>query len=209
MKGLFSPFFIENKQQLDPGEIQKEPLEESSLHHEVADELPRLTIPQRNNTDSDGWASAILPGPVELETLVEPKCCCPKILIVDDNPFNTMAFEAILRSLDIKCDSVYSGSACIQRILVRKTKTCGKNCVSYSVVFMDQEMPEMTGSETVVELKRLQREHLIPKMKVIGCTAHKIKEEVDKFLESGLDSCTFKPISVVMIKDTLKEILSD
>ncbi len=113
-----------------------------------------------------------------------------------------------LKGLNIKCDSVFSGSACLKRLLCRQNKTCGNNnCRSYSVIFMDQEMPEMTGSETVTEVRRLQRSNSIPFMKIIGCTAHKAKEEVDKFMESGLDSCIFKPISVVMIRDVLKEIL--
>ncbi|RZJ50362.1 MAG: response regulator [Chryseobacterium sp.] len=56
------------------------------------------------------------------------------------------------------------------------------------------------------EIKRLQSEKLIPEIKIIGCTAHKGKEEVDKFLASGLDHCIYKPVSIVMIKDTLKEV---
>ena len=33
------------------------------------------------------------------------------------------------------------------------------------------------------------------------------KEEVEKFLASGLDSCIYKPVSIAMIKDILKELL--
>jgi len=54
----------------------------------------------------------------------------------------------------------------------------------------------------------LQGEGLLPEMKIIGCTAHKSKEEVDKFLEAGIDQCIHKPISTVMIKDILKDELS-
>ncbi len=117
-----------------------------------------------------------------------------------------MAFETILRNLEIKCDSVYSGKAAIQKLLDRKT-CASRDCKSYSVVFMDQEMPEMSGSETMTEIKRLQKESLVPDgIKFIGCTAHKAKEEVDRFLESGLDSCIHKPISIKMIKETLKGV---
>ena len=47
---------------------------------------------------------------------------------------------------------------------------------------------------------------MIPEMKIIRCTAQKAKEEIDKFFESGLDQCIYKPISVLMIKDILKEV---
>jgi len=220
-KGSVFSFIIENKDNPE-GPPKIETLEEeisgpsssSSFSLEkIADELPQdksLPKVQKRNLESDSLTSLIIPlttKATDMETLVELECSCPKVLTVDDNPFNTMAFETILSSLDVKCDSVYSGSACLQKLLDRQTKTCGRSCRPYSVVFMDQEMPEMTGAETVAEIRRLQGESLIPEMKIIGCTAHTAKEEVEKFMESGLDSCIFKPISVVMIRDILKEIL--
>jgi len=133
------------------------------------------------------------------------ECSCPKVLIVDDNPFNTMAFETILSGLGIKHESVYNGSACIQKLLKRLKEPCCQQCQQYAVIFMDQEMPEMNGIETVNEIKRLQRENMLPEMKIIGCTAHQSKEEVDRFMDAGLDQCISKPISIVMIKNILKD----
>jgi len=125
-------------------------------------------------------------------------------MIADDNPFNTMAFETILNSLEIKCESVYNGSCCLKKLLGRQRNSCGKECKQYSAVFIDQEMPEMSGGETVSEIRRLQKEYLIGSgLKIIGCTAHQSKEEVDKFLESGLDQCICKPISKAIIQDIL------
>jgi len=130
-------------------------------------------------------------------------CECPEVLIVDDNLFNVMAFEAILSSLDIKYDSVYSGPSAIQRLIDREDKKCGKACKPYSVIFMDQEMPEMNGSETVREIRRFQEEGLLPEIKIIGCTAHKSKEEVERFLESSLDQCIHRSISASIVRDIL------
>ena len=56
----------------------------------------------------------------------------------------------------------------------------------------------MMGSETVKEIKRLQSKVPLPNMKIIGCAAHKAKEEVDRLLESGLDLCIHKPMSKIM-----------
>ena len=125
---------------------------------------------------------------------------------MDDNPFNTMACETICSSLEIKCDSVYGGSDCIRRLLNRQnTKLCGENCKQYDVVLMDQGMPEMSGSDTVKEILKLQSQSLLsPNIKIIGCTAHQSKEEVARFMEAGISQCIQKPISVVMIKGILK-----
>ena len=137
-----------------------------------------------------------------------PKCKCSKILIVDDNPFNTMAFETILDSLGVKCEVVYEGKTALERIQGRQKDVCqcGKQqCKQYKMIFMDQEMPGMTGSETVREIKNLQRLKLVDSMRIIGCTAHGSKEEVDKFLASGIDQCIHKPISAVLVKKLLDE----
>ncbi len=90
--------------------------------------------------------------------------------------------------------------------MTRENERCSQDCKPYSVIFMDQEMPEMSGAEATREIRRLQGENLIsPATRIIGCTAHKSKEEVDRFLEAGLDQCIHKPISNAMIKDILNE----
>ena len=65
------------------------------------------------------------------EPLIEETCSCAKVLVVDDNPFNTMAFEAILKYPDVKCDSVFSGPSAIKKLISRQEKKCGKNCTPY------------------------------------------------------------------------------
>jgi len=143
------------------------------------------------------------PGVLEKET----QCSCPKILIVDDNPFNIMAFETILNSLEVKRESVYNGKEAIDKRMERVNETCGENCKGYKVIFMDQEMPGMSGSETVREITRLQELNLLPEMKIIGCTAHGTKEEIENFMESGTDECIQKPISLNKIKELLDGFL--
>ena len=72
------------------------------------------------------------------------------------------------------------------------------------MLFIDQEMPGVNGIEVVREIRRLQKEDSLPRdMKIIGCTAHKLKEEVERFLKAGLDQCIHKPISAAMIKEIL------
>jgi len=136
--------------------------------------------------------------------LKKPKCSCPKVLIVDDNPFNTMAFETILGSLDVKCESVFSGRSAIERLLEREKGPCGDSCKAYQVIFMDQEMPELTGSEAVKEIRRLQEQNLISEKKIIGCTAHGSKVEVEKFMQAGLEMCIHKPITPLEIQNILR-----
>ena len=106
-----------------------------------------------------------------------------------------------------KCDSVFDGKAAIDKILYRQNNRCkGENCRVYGMVFMDQEMPGMTGSETVGELKKLQMQYLIPEMKIIGCTAHGSDEEVERFMGSGIDQCIHKPINAAELMGILSDL---
>jgi CheY-like chemotaxis protein len=203
-QGSTFTFILENKQDvIDPEGLLKN--QDNSC--EVADESPRFTkslFYAKLQTDKSGSSYSTIPL-IEKQSSQYSSCLCSKILIVDDNPFNTMAFETILDSMNIKCDSVYSGSCCIKSLRNRQGKVCGDNCKQYSVIFMDQEMPEMTGRDTVYEIKKLQEESLLSQgIRIVGCTAHKSKEEIDRFMEAGLDQCIHKPISAGMIRDTLK-----
>ena len=206
-EGSIFSFVIENKENLPmlPEEPEEEKLNCSNSLYKIADESPgEIKSTLFSKLESFRSPSSKSRKPEAKLLLLEP-CLCPRILIVDDNPFNVVAFETILNSLDIKCDSVFNGSSAIKRLIDCENRKCGRGCKQYSVIFMDQEMPEMNGSETVRKIRKLQKEKkLLPqRMRIIGCTAHKSKEEVERFLEAGLDKCIHKPISAAMIKDLL------
>jgi len=205
-QGSTFTFILENKD----SETKPRKIQDLEASDDVADELigtrQQMGLSKPKNLLESPSSFALEAR--KSKSQLQETCSCSKVLIVDDNPFNIMALETILGTLDISCDSVYNGQACLQKLIDRQKKTCGgKDCKQYSVIFMDQEMPGMSGSEAVTEIKRLQSEGVVEEMKIIGCTAHKAKEEVDRFLASGLDQCIFKPVSVGMIKNTLKEIL--
>jgi len=178
-QGLIFTFFLENK------EISLE----KGLNHLIACEITDEEISQSK-----------LPSVIEDS---ETPCFCSKVLIVDDNLFNIMALETILDFLKIKWDSAYSGFDAIEKLLDRQRNTCCQECKQFLVTFMDQEMPQMSEADTMREIKRLQ-----VNIRLIGWIAHKAKEEVDKFLASGLGLCIYKPVSIAMTKDTLEGSLN-
>ena len=208
-RGSTFTFILEDKEKIYIGLEEDKSRSDSSC--EVSYEVPRPSQPIFLSKGMKSCNSSLVMSPTgeksELDAFITQSCSCSKVLLVDDNPFNIMAFETILNSLGVKCDSVYSGFDCIKTLLGRQGKICGNHCKQYAVVFMDQEMPEMSGIETVEEILRLQGQNLLSRMKIIGCTAHKSKEQVDRFLEAGIDQCIHKPISNMMIKDILKGIV--
>ncbi len=198
-KGSTFAFLVENK-----GE-QSSPMEKSLERScEVLQEFQVVTKPPVFPKLLTSFSTTLSIYGDDKLALKKTKCNCSKVLIVDDNPFNTMAFETILGSLEVKCDSVFSGRSAIEKILEREKCLCGDNCKPYQVIFMDQEMPEMTGSEVVKEIRRLQEKNLVSDLKIIGCTAHGSKVEVEKFMKAGLEMCIHKPITPAEIINILK-----
>ena len=184
-------FFVESKEeQIEPKDLCAKTCSDKSRR--AADELqetePKISL-RISRCFSTNSLLQLNERLLSLADAEGSKCSCVKVLVVDDNPFNIMAFETVLGSLHLECDSVFDGQTAIDKILQRQNTHCGENCKPYSVVFMDQEMPGLTGSETVVEIKRLQAQGLMPPMKIVGCAAHSSVEEVGKFMKSGIDLC--------------------
>jgi len=51
------------------------------------------------------------------------KCDCPKILIDDDDDcFNIMALEIVIKLAGLKCDSAYNGRGAIEKVLESQDK---------------------------------------------------------------------------------------
>jgi len=120
-KGSTFSFIIENKDQVLSDKFQSDDLNDlndsSRVPEEFGGNFTPISFPTLKAIDA--FSNPIIP----IET-----CSCPEILIVDDNPFNTMTFEAILSSLDIKCDPANGGSSAIEKLLAREKRKCGTDC---------------------------------------------------------------------------------
>ena len=200
-------FLLENKiERLETQDVLTNKSGSDKSSRFIADELETFepkNIPRLSQTFSINALSQHILSNINNEKPTQ--CTCAKILIVDDNPFNTMAFDAVLGALNFKCDSVFNGQSAIEKVLERQTTVCGSNCNPYHIIFMDQEMPGMNGSETVEEIRKLQVQGLVSPMKIVGCTAHGSTEEVERFMEAGLDMCIHKPITAIEIQKILKD----
>jgi CheY-like chemotaxis protein/HPt (histidine-containing phosphotransfer) domain-containing protein len=106
----------------------------------------------------------------------------PTILLVDDNSTNRKVASQILVKSGCQVDSVSSGKEAILQL---------QSDVTYDLVLMDIQMPEMDGMETTKQLKDLNIIDLPP---IIAMTAYAMKEDRDRFLAVGMDDYLAKPI---------------
>ena len=84
--------------------------------------------------------------------------CTPKILIVDDNQFNNVALEYIIKESGFAVDQAFNGKEAVEKYQADLDKTC--NCTHrYSLILMDLQMPVMDGFEATQEIMEVCMEN--------------------------------------------------
>ena len=133
------------------------------------------------------------------------ECHCEDILIVDDDAFNLLSLELILKNFNLKCEKAMNGKEALDKFI---NKRCSSNhCKGYKLIFMDYQMPIMDGVESTTEIMKFDHARQMGHIKIIGCTAFTTKNEVSNCLNAGMKDVIFKPINKEIVGNILKEWL--
>lgn len=132
--------------------------------------------------------------PTEKANLNPQLCKCPPILVVDDDIFNIVAFETLVKKLDYQCDSAYNGQQALEKVGKRQVQKCGENCIQYKIIFMDCNMPILDGYEATKILNKRMKNKEIPSIPIVACTAFTQESDKQKAFESGMNFHCVKPI---------------
>jgi CheY-like chemotaxis protein len=85
----------------------------------------------------------------------KPKCNCLDILIVDDEKFNVMATQRMLKNLGYESDAAYDGEECINLIKEKQKLNCGCNKNYYKLILLDIVMPVLDGIKTAKKVQEM------------------------------------------------------
>lgn len=146
--------------------------------------------------------------PYETQGSVPVECMCNKVLIVDDCIFNINTMELLLSKEGVKCDSAFDGFEAIEMFknkFIFKTTSCGSKCLGYKLILMDYQMPKKDGVEASIELQSIMKEHKIPEVPIICCTAFDSNTLVAKCFQAGMKEVIFKPVNLSFLKNVLKK----
>ncbi|MGN0278278.1 MAG: histidine kinase N-terminal 7TM domain-containing protein [Lachnospiraceae bacterium] len=127
------------------------------------------------------------------QTFVAPLA---NVLSVDDNKVNLAVVKGFLKKLKIQCDSVLSGTECIQKVSEK----------DYDIILLDHMMPEMDGIETLQKLQQKeqwQKQHPA----VIALTANAVAGAREEYLRVGFTDYLSKPIDSVKLEEMLAKYL--
>ncbi len=106
-----------------------------------------------------------------------------RILLVEDNDINQMMAANILRKWGHAVDVAENGSKALDRLAED----------AYSLILMDVQMPVMDGLEATRAIRK-REERDGGHVPIIAMTAHAMKGDRERCLESGMDDYLSKPI---------------
>lgn len=125
--------------------------------------------------------------------LYAPSC---KMLVVDDNPINLKVFTALLKNTGIKITTAVSGNECIRLL----------KSGSYDILFLDQMMPGMSGTDT---LAAIRKQSLAPNVPIICLTADAIKGAKENYVRLGFTDYMSKPIIYTDLEELLLQYIPE
>jgi signal transduction histidine kinase/Na+/proline symporter/CheY-like chemotaxis protein len=137
------------------------------------------------------------PPLVTRHTLAEAKKT--RILLVEDNIVNQKLALRLLEKMGCRADAVANGKEAIEAL----------EAVSYDMVFMDVQMPEMDGyqaTRVIRDTGSRVRNHRVP---VIAMTANAMKGDRERCLEAGMDDYVPKPIRSEKLREMVERFLPD
>ena len=113
-----------------------------------------------------------------------------QVLMVEDNPVNQKLQKKILEKMGHTVDIAKDGKIAVEYGVNPK----------YDIIFMDMQLPEMSGVEATIELRKLG-----VKIPIIALTANAFESDKTKCIEAGMDDFLSKPVNLKAFQKTLKK----
>ncbi|CAD8124496.1 unnamed protein product [Paramecium sonneborni] len=124
---------------------------------------------------------------------------CSQILIVDDIPFNQIAFIQMLNHFKIKAESAFDGYQAVEMVKQKLTK----HCKFYKLIFMDIEMPGQNGFQTSKIISQIPGVQSI----IVMCSAYDTVENYNFAQQVGITEFLPKPVNKKDLDKILKKYL--
>ena len=118
------------------------------------------------------------------------------LLAVDDTQLNLDVFCGLLKHTKIHIDTALSGKECLEKLTQKQ----------YDLIFLDHQMPEMDGIETMQRIRSLDGNRN-PGVPVIALTANISQEAKEEYLSKGFTGYLSKPIDSKKLEDLLHSLL--
>jgi len=145
---------------------------------------------ESRSADADGSDAAAQQEPIRAH-----------ILFAEDNVINTEIASRIFEEMGVTADHAPDGAKAVEMF---EASTPG----TYDAIFMDLQMPVMTGLEATEKIRSLDRmdAQAVP---VIAMTADAFREAMDRAAAAGMNEYITKPLVPERIREILEKIVKN
>jgi CheY-like chemotaxis protein len=124
-----------------------------------------------------------------------------KILIVDDDKINVQLIKAMLEDEFCQISTAMDG-----KVALNMLKTSVIENDPYSLVYLDKHMPELSGTEVVNELRKLEKKEKAKPAFVVSISGDAMEEGQKN---KHFDMYVGKPFNKKGIKETLNQAIKN
>ncbi|MEZ5870594.1 MAG: response regulator [Nitratireductor sp.] len=119
------------------------------------------------------------------------------ILVAEDNEVNRVVFTQILQSAGWRFAIAGDGEEAVRM----------QGELNPKLILMDVSMPKMNGHEATAAIRERETARGLPRMPIIGVTAHALKGDMERCLEAGMDDYLTKPVSPAKLESKIAQWL--
>ena len=123
------------------------------------------------------------------------------VLVVDDNPVARELLQSMMRSLGWKVDAVAGGLEAIARVEMRARNQQS----AYQVIFVDWEMPDLDGWETMARMRQLGDAFGKPICIMLTVHNRQVLANRSHQEQAALNAFMVKPVTAAMIREAVVE----
>nr|MCR5175078.1 response regulator [Oscillospiraceae bacterium] len=120
------------------------------------------------------------------------------ILVAEDNDINWEIISAMLGMFGITSERAENGRVCVEK-LSRAAQG------SYTLVFMDVQMPEMNGLDATRAIRKLD-DPWASSVPIVAMTADAFSENVTECLNAGMNGHIAKPVDIKLVIKEIRRI---
>ncbi|MVF10766.1 response regulator [Ketobacter sp. MCCC 1A13808] len=120
-----------------------------------------------------------------------------RVLVVDDNPVNTLVVTGYLRKLGIEPSVAETGSEALTIVFNSPTR--------FDLILMDCEMPLIDGYQATRDIRQWESDNGFLPQPICALSAHAMAASREKCFSSGMNGFLSKPIVFPELKATLEQ----
>ena len=120
------------------------------------------------------------------------------ILVTEDNDINWEIISAMLSMFGITSDRAENGRVCVDMISKAEEG-------SYTLIFMDVQMPEMNGLDATRAIRKLDNPWAAS-IPIVAMTADAFSENIMECMDAGMNGHIAKPIDVKLVIKEIRRI---